>query len=240
MELIEKGTVESEEYRASLPGGNLRSPASVKTTSRPDSFGALLEQGRISEALQLRLLIIEREAQSYRVELEQAKITSALVSGVGWVLSANPLIGVIAGGGMIGYCYVVARDLLFTGQLCPLPLTRINCWELFAAVGRLGTSASSSKTKQIYKDPLDRVTTFVEPTLAHEYRLIMGCEGELAGYLFQLKEEGRLFAYKHILRHTYLRQSLQLPALETIKKSVYGAYVAPVLQEHRLLTEENF
>ena len=204
----------------------------VKTTERPDSFGALLEQGRISEALQLRLLIIEREAQNYRVDLEQAKITSALVSGVGWVLSANPLIALIAGGGMIGYCYVVARDLLRTGQFCPLPLTRINCWELFAAVGRLGVP-ERSKTKQSNCCPLDRVTTFVEPNLAHEYRLIMTCEGELAGYLFQLREEARLFAYKQILRHTHLRQSLQLPALETIEKSVYGTLFCPGVPRDR-------
>lgn len=239
MELIEKGAASSVRESDNFPGRNSSHPSLIKATSTADSFGALLHEGKISEALQLRLLIIEREAQNYRVELEQAKITSALVSGVGWILSANPLIALIAGGGMIGYCYVVGQDLLRTGQFCPLPLTRINGWELFAAVGKLG-APSSSKTKQSDADPLDRVTTFVEPTLAHEYRLIMGCEGELAGYLFQLKEEGRLFAYKHILRHTYLRQSLQLPALETIEKSVYGAYVAPVLQEHRLLTEENF
>jgi hypothetical protein len=194
----------------------------TKPTSRPDSFGALLEQGKITEALQLRLLIIEREAQNYRVELEQAKITSALVSGVGWVLSANPLIGVIAGGGMICYGYVVARDLLFTGQFCPLPLSRINCSQLFAAVGRLG-AASDSNSKTLPTDPLNRVTTFVEPDLAHEYRLIMTCEGELSGYLFKLQSEARLFAYKHILRHTYLRQNLQLPELEMIESLVYGS-----------------
>lgn len=186
-----------------------------------DSVGTLLEGDRISEALQLRLLVIEREARNYRVELEQAKIALALLSGVGWVLSANPLIGVLAGGGAIGYGYVVARDLLRTGQFCPLPLTRINGSSLLDAVGRLG-AASSSKTHS-YEDPLDRVTTFVEPTLAHEYRLIMTCEGEFAGYLFQLEKQARLFAYKHVLRHTYLRQSLQLPPLEAVEKSVYGS-----------------
>jgi len=123
---------------------------------------------------------------------------------------------------MIGYCYVVARDLLRTGKFCPLPLTRINCWELIAAVGRLGVP-ERSKTKQSNCCPLDRVTTFVEPNLAHEYRLIMTCEGELSGYLFKLQSEARLFAYKHILRHTYLRQNLQLPQLEMIESLVYGS-----------------
>lgn len=204
------------------------SVSGVHGITQPDSFGVLLEQGKISEALQLRLLVIEREAQHYRVDLEQAKITSALVSSVGWVLSANPLIALIAGGGMLGYCYAVARDLLFTGQLCPLPLTRINCWDLIAAVGRLGVP-QGSKTKQGNVDPLAHVITYVEQNLAHEYRLIMAVEGELAGYLFQLKKEARLFAYKHILRHTYLRQSLQLPALDDIEKSVYGNGFAPAL-----------
>jgi hypothetical protein len=60
---------------------------------------------------------------------------------------------------------------------------------------------------------------YVEPELAHEYELVMVAEAQLTGYLAQLPRESRLNAFRHILRHTRLRNSLKLPPLQDVASS---------------------
>jgi hypothetical protein len=54
-----------------------------------NSFSELLAQGQITEALQLRLEVIEGSARHYRQDLEAAKVSSAALSVVGLLLSAK-------------------------------------------------------------------------------------------------------------------------------------------------------
>jgi hypothetical protein len=69
-------------------------------------------------------------------------------------------------------------------------------------------------------DPLLGVIGYVEPELAHEYELVMVAEAQLTGYLAQLPGESRLNAFRHILRHTRLRNSLKLPPLQDVALAI--------------------
>jgi hypothetical protein len=95
-----------------------------------NSFSSLLLQGQITEALQLRLEAIEQKARHYRQDLEAAKVSSAALGVVGLLLSANPLVAVIAGCGLAGYGWTVLRDYQNTKRLCLLPLVRKGTGEL--------------------------------------------------------------------------------------------------------------
>ncbi len=179
-----------------------------------NSFSDLLSQGQITEALQLRLEAIEASARHYRQDLEAAKVSSAALGVIGLLLSANPLVAVIAGCGLAGYGYTVLRDYQNTKRLCLLPLVRKGTGELLTGLGLAATS------DQIDEDPLLGVIGYVEPELAHEYELVMVAEAQLTGYLSQLPGEARFNAFRHILRHTRLRNSLKLPPLQDVAVAI--------------------
>ena len=185
-----------------------------------NSFSDLLAQGQISEALQLRLEAIELTARHYRQDLEAAKVSSAALGVVGLLLSANPLVAVIAGCGLAGYGYTVLRDYQNTKRLCLLPLVRKGTGELLTGIGLAATNEQGGAD-----DPLLGVIGYVEPELAHEYELVMVAEAQLTGYLAHLPGESRLNAYRHILRHTRLRNSLKLPSLQDVALAIASGSV---------------
>jgi hypothetical protein len=180
-----------------------------------NSFSELLAQGQIAEALQLRLEAIESSARHYRQDLEAAKVSSVALGVVGLLLSANPLVAVIAGCGLAGYGWTVLRDYQNTKRLCLLPLVRKGTGELLTGIGLAATNDQGTP-----EDPLLGVIGYVEPELAHEYELVMVAEAQLTGYLAQLPGESRLNAYRHILRHTRLRNSLKLPSLQDVALAI--------------------
>jgi hypothetical protein len=180
-----------------------------------NSFSSLLLQGQITEALQLRLEAIEQKARHYRQDLEAAKVSSAALGVVGLLLSANPLVAVIAGCGLAGYGYTILRDYQNTKRLCLLPLVRKGTGELLTGIGLAATNELLGAD-----DPLLGVIGYVEPELAHEYELVMVSEAQLTGYLAHLSGESRLNAYRHILRHTRLRNSLKLPSLQDVALAI--------------------
>jgi len=180
-----------------------------------NSFSELLAQGQITEALQLRLEAIESSARHYRQDLEAAKVSAAALGIVGLLLSANPLVAVIAGCGLAGYGWTVLRDYQNTKRLCLLPLVRKGTSELLTGIGL----AAANEPGEL-DDPLLGVIGYVEPELAHEYELVMVAESQLTGYLAQLPTETRLNAYRHILRHTRLINSLKLPPLQDVAKAI--------------------
>lgn len=180
-----------------------------------NSFSELLAQGQITEALQLRLEAIEVKARHYRQDLEAAKVSSATLGVVGLALSINPLVGVIAACGLAGYGYVVCRDYQITRRFCPLPLLRKSSGELLTGIGLASTNEQGEAD-----DPLINVIGYVEPDFAHEYELVMVAEGQLTNYLTHLPSASRLNAYRHILRHTRLRNSLKLPPLQDVALAI--------------------
>jgi len=185
-----------------------------------NSFSDLLAQGQITEALQLRLEAIEASARHYRQDLEAAKVSSAAMGVVGLLLSANPLVAVIAGCGLAGYGWTVLRDYQNTKRLCLLPLVRKGTGELLTGIGLAATNEQDEAD-----DPLLGVIGYVEPELAHEYELVMVAEAQLTGYLSQLPSESRLNAFRHILRHTRLRNSLKLPPLQDVAVAIASGSV---------------
>jgi len=185
-----------------------------------NSFSELLAQGQISEALQLRLEAIEVSARHYRQDLEAAKVSSAALGVVGLLLSANPLVAVIAGCGLAGYGWTVLRDYQNTKRLCLLPLVRKGTGELLTGIGLAAANEQGESD-----DPLLGVIGYVEPELAHEYELVMVAEAQLTGYLAQLPGESRLNAFRHILRHTRLRNSLKLPPLQDVALAIASGSV---------------
>jgi len=185
-----------------------------------NSFSDLLREGQITEALQLRLEAIEASARHYRQDLEAAKVSSAALGVVGLLLSANPLVAVIAGCGLAGYGWTVLRDYQNTKRLCLLPLVRKGTGELLTGIGLAATNDQDEAD-----DPLLGVIGYVEPELAHEYELVMVAEAQLTNYLAQLPGESRLNAYRHILRHTRLRNSLKLPPLQDVAVAIASGSV---------------
>jgi len=180
-----------------------------------NSFSELLAQGQITEALQLRLEVIEASARHYRQDLEAAKVSSAALGVVGLLLSANPLVAVIAGCGLGSYAWTILSDYQNTKRLCLLPLVRKGTGELLTGIGLAATNDQGEAD-----DPLLGVIGYVEPELAHEYELVMVAEAQLTGYLAQLPGESRLNAFRHILRHTRLRNSLKLPPLHDVALAI--------------------
>lgn len=180
-----------------------------------NSFSDLLAQGQIPQALQLRLEAIEATARHYRQDLEAAKVSSAALGVVGLLLSANPLIAVIAGCGLAGYGWTVLRDYQNTKRLCLLPLVRKGTGELLTGIGLAAANEQGEAD-----DPLLGVIGYVEPELAHEYELVMVAEVQLTSYLAQLPGESRLNAFRHIIRHTRLRNSLKLPSLQDVALAI--------------------
>jgi hypothetical protein len=180
-----------------------------------NSFSQLLAQGQIPQALQLRLEAIEASARHYRQDLEAAKVSSAALGFIGLLLSSNPLVAVIAGCGLAGYGWTVLRDYQNTKRLCLLPLVRKGAGALLTGIGLAATNSQGEAD-----DPLLGVIGYVEPELAHEYELVMVAEAQLTGYLAQLPRESRLNAFRHILRHTRLRNSLKLPPLQDVAVAI--------------------
>jgi hypothetical protein len=96
-----------------------------------------------------------------------------------------------------------------------LPLVRKGTGELLTGIGLAATNEPGEAD-----DPLLGVIGYVEPELAHEYELVMVAEVQLTSYLAQLPGESRLNAYRHILRHTRLRNSLKLPSLQDVALAI--------------------
>src|SRR4028118_431013 len=146
-----------------------------------NSFSDLLTQGQISDASQPRLSSMEASARHYRQDLEAAKVSSAALGVVGLLLSANPLVAVIAGCGLAGYGYTVLRDYQNTKRLCLLPLVRKGTGELLTGIGLAATNDQGGPGG-------DTVGAMrgARPELAHEYELVMVAEAQLTGYLAQL------------------------------------------------------
>ncbi len=167
------------------------------------NFKDLLAQGRISEAIQLRIEGIEFQAQQYRQDLEAAKISSAVVSLVGIVLSANPLIGILGALGAFGYGVTLYKDFIETKQLCLVPLTRKSLGDIVAAIAEQDDEAEI--------DQLASVLGYVSPKLAHEYELLVVSELGVTQFLTTVKPDERVNAYQYLLRHTRIRNSLVVP-----------------------------
>lgn len=180
-----------------------------------NSFSELLSQGQIAEAILLRLEAIETKSRYYRQDLEAAKVSSAALGIVGLLLSANPLVAVIAGCGLASYGYTILKDYQNTKRLCLLPLVRKSAGDLLTGIGLAATDEQAEAD-----DPLLGVIGYVEPELAHEYELVMVAESQLISYLAQLPGDSRLNAYRHILRHTRLRNSLKLPSLQDVALAI--------------------
>jgi hypothetical protein len=106
-------------------------------------------------------------------------------------------------------------DYQNTKRLCLLPLVRKGAGELLTGIGLAATNEQGEAD-----DPLLGVVGYVEPELAHEYELVMVAVGQLTGYLAHLPGESRLNAYRHILRHTRLRNSLKLPPLQDVALAI--------------------
>jgi hypothetical protein len=92
--------------------------------------------------------------------------------------------------------------------------------ELLTGIGLAATNDQGEAD-----DPLLGVIGYVEPELAHEYELVMVAEAQLTGYLAQLPGESRLNAFRHILRHTRLRNSLKLPPLQDVALAIASGSV---------------
>jgi hypothetical protein len=116
---------------------------------------------------------------------------------------------------LAGYGWTVLKDYQNTKRLCLLPLVRKGTGELLTGIGLAATNEQGEAD-----DPLLGVIGYVEPELAHEYELVMVAEGQLASYLAHLPEASRLNAYRHILRHTRLRNSLKLPPLQDVALAI--------------------
>ena len=118
-----------------------------------------------------------------------------------------------------------------------LPLVRKGTGELLTGIGLAAANEQGEPD-----DPLLGVIGYVEPELAHEYELVMVAEAQLTGYLAHLPGESRLNGYRHILRHTRLRNSLKLPPLQDVALAIASGSVpssAPSLPpENELATDE--
>jgi hypothetical protein len=101
-----------------------------------------------------------------------------------------------------------------------LPLVRKGTGELLTGIGLAAANEQGEPD-----DPLLGVIGYVEPELAHEYELVMVAEAQLTGYLAHLPGESRLNGYRHILRHTRLRNSLKLPPLQDVAKAIASGSV---------------
>jgi hypothetical protein len=101
-----------------------------------------------------------------------------------------------------------------------LPLVRKGAGALLTGIGLAATNSQGEAD-----DPLLGVIGYVEPELAHEYELVMVAEAQLTGYLAQLPRESRLNAFRHILRHTRLRNSLKLPPLQDVAVAIASGSV---------------
>lgn len=196
--------------------------ADLELSPHSNSFQSLLESGEVSRALELRIGAIEVEAKHYCQDLEAAKISSGALTVVGLFLSANPLIGVIAGLGLMGYATTLVKDYQHTKRFCPLPLLRKTTGDLFTSIGL------SAAGDSMQEDPLTGVMGYVSPELAHEYELLMVAESQLVNYLNRLPADKRLPGYRHLLRHTRLRNhALDLPPLQDVATALGGVPVAP-------------
>jgi hypothetical protein len=102
-------------------------------------------------------------------------------------------------------------------------LVRKGAGELLTGIGLAATNDQCEAD-----DPLLGVIGYVEPELAHEYELVMVAEAQLTGYLAQLPGESRLNAFRHILRHTRLRNSLKLPPLQDVALAIAPGSVPSV------------
>jgi hypothetical protein len=111
--------------------------------------------------------------------------------------------------------WTILRDYQNTKRLCLLPLVRKGTGELLTGIGLAAINEQGEPD-----DPLLGVIGYVEPELAHEYELVMVAEAQLTGYLAQLPGESRMNAFRHILRHTRLRNSLKLPPLQDVALAI--------------------
>lgn len=194
-------------------------------------FEGLLEQGRISEGLQLRIENLETEAYNTRLSLEAAKAVSGGSLLLGIVLSANPMIALLAGVGGALYAATLWQDYSSTRRLCPLPGVRKSINELIFAAGKVdkGSALASDRRQHhqqqqqqqpVAEDPLLQVLSYLEPVAADEYELLVSRESALAGFLKSFQPHERIAAYRFAVRHARLQSALQLPTTAEAREAI--------------------
>lgn len=178
------------------------------------SFQDMLAEGAIHEAIDLRLDVLEDDAKAFRLEMETAKASSGVLTLAGLLLSANPLMAILAGAGALAYGYTLFKDKQVSGKLCPVPCVRKGITELFEVAG--GNDEGSQQ------DPLENVLPYLEPADSHEYELLAVSSHAIAAMLSKVDSSARMSAYKFLLRQTRLRNSLQLPSFQELKNALGG------------------
>jgi hypothetical protein len=174
------------------------------------SFNGLLQEGRIHDALNLRLDGLETEARGFRTEIEAAKIGGAIVLAAGVSLSAIPLVTLLLSMGAIGYGLTLYKDFERTRKICPLPGVRKGVGQLFEALGRQDDDDEP-------EDPLADVAGCLEPDQAHEYQFLANCEPLIAACLANVPSDRRIIDYRRILRYARIRGVTSMPSLQAMK-----------------------
>lgn len=178
------------------------------------SFEQLLQDGRISEALQLRIEGMEAIAYNTRVTMEASKAVTAGGVAIGVVFSANPLIALLAGIGGALYATALWKDFSTTNKLCPIPGMRKGLMEIIQGSGRADQGATHEE------DPLMLTQGYLEPQQRDEYEILVARESALTAYLKQFVGEQRLPAYRFAMRHARLQTYLNLPSVEQGREAI--------------------
>lgn len=184
-----------------------------------ETFQSLLETGRIMEALDMRLALIEATANEYRQDVEAARGTSGAFFLATMLLSANPLIGSLGVVAAVAYAYTLYADYQHTQRLFPFPLIR----KSFG--GLLDSTGAAAFKQKMQADPLEPVTNYLQPKLAHEYEVLYVAQHEIAQILSSNKiaPNHRLTAYRYLLRYSTLAGELNLPEIEVVIEAVAAA-----------------
>jgi len=160
-----------------------------------NSFEALLVEGEIHDALELRLEDLEHRAGLNCAETEAAKLSSVALVVTGFAL-ATPITAVLSGVGAIAYAYCVANDYHQTHKLMPFPLWRKGLGELFAGVG-LATTGNKQGTDA---DDIARAESYLSPKEAKEYRLLIQHPDRVSKWLLEQPADKRGCAYRSVIR----------------------------------------
>jgi hypothetical protein len=195
---------------------------------RSNSFEALLEHGRFSEAIQLRLETIAQTAHETRKELEASKFINGGAIVAGAVLGfGNPLmllLGCGVGGAL--YAATVFKDWERSRKLCLLPMTRSS---LFGIAGDI--AAQRLRTH----NPLEEVIDYVSPSQGAEYLTLRVLTGDLCRYLSCWQPHERIAAYNYaIAQAEFMYAMTGTPSLPDIKEAKQSIAVPMPAQANTL------
>ena len=160
-----------------------------------NSFEALLVEGEIHDALELRLEDLEHRAGLNCAETEAAKLSSVALVVTGFAL-ATPITAVLSGVGAIAYAYCVANDYHQTHKLMPFPLWRKGLGDLFAGVGL----ATTGNKQGMDADDIARAESYLSPREAKEYRLLIQHPDRVSKWLLDQPADKRGVAYRSVIR----------------------------------------